>query len=130
MTILPVYIDSAIVLQGSDFYYPIQLTNPDGTLVDLSGKTFAMQARLKKNSPEPFMNLTTENGGIILNTITLGGEDYNMQLYLAAAATAEIAPTPPSLPGVWDMKMFTPGSPVQTDTILYGPLPVIQEVTR
>ncbi len=65
MTVVPAY-HNLTIYQGNTFYQLMQLANPDGTLVDLTDKGLQFQARQQYYSANTFVNLTTENGGIII----------------------------------------------------------------
>lgn len=59
--------------QGADFERPIQWKNADGTYVSFTGYTVNMVIRYGYKSGELALELTTENGRIIIsgNTLTI-----------------------------------------------------------
>lgn len=77
--------------QGATFRRQlIYLTLVEGveTPVDLTGMTARMQVRETINATEELLELTTENGGIVL-----GDEDGTIDLLISADDTEDLAPT-------------------------------------
>ena len=121
MTIQPVQNVPLTVYQGATFAQQFILTNPDNaTPIDLTGLKAHMQARLSLGS-EPFLDLTTENGGIIL-----GGITGHLTLAMTAAQTAALA----EIYGIWDLKLINENvTPVAVDRLLQGRVTVSPQVT-
>ena len=55
--------------QGSGFSLPLTYEAPEGSLVDFTGSTARLHARLKFSSADTLFELTTENVGIELRTV-------------------------------------------------------------
>ena len=87
--------------------------------VDLTGCTARMQVRSEVTSPVVLVELTTENGRILL-----GGADGTVDLLISAADTAAFAWEA----GVWDLEIVHPGG--QVTRLAEGSLSVSPEVTR
>ena len=87
--------------------------------IDLTGCTARMQVRAKITSVTPLLELTTENGGIIL-----GGTAGTITLFISAEDTAAFDWDG----GAYDLEIeFTDGTVVRR---LYGSVSVSPEVTR
>lgn len=118
MTIAPGKSDIKIY-QGATFREEMIITDTDDQPIEFTGYTARAQAREEYISPTPFMNLTTENGGI-----TLGATDGTVTLVMSAAATAAIT----AEHGVWDLELVQPNGEVWR--VLQGEVCVSKEATR
>lgn len=118
MTIKPGKYDLKII-QGATLVESIIWKDESDTPVAFTGYTARAQAREYYDSPTPFMNLTTENGGIVL-----GATDGSIALHMSAAATAAISDGH----GVWDLELVAPSGEVYR--LLQGKICVSKEVTR
>jgi len=87
--------------------------------VNLTGCTARMQIRSAITSPTVLVNLTTENGGIVL-----GGTAGTIELIITDTATAAITWTT----GVYDLEIVFPSGDVRR--LVYGTVTVSPEVTR
>lgn len=87
--------------------------------VDLTGCTARMQVRERVNSLSTLLDLTTENGGIIL-----GGTAGTVTVYLSATATAALE----WRAGVYDLEIQFGSGDVRR--LLAGTAVVLPEVTR
>lgn len=87
--------------------------------VDLTGCTARMQVRAKIDSADTLLNLTTENGGIIL-----GGTAGTVTVFLSATATAALT----WKSGVYDLEVQFGNGDVRR--LLAGSVAVSPEVTR
>ena len=105
--------------QGATFYVTFTRKNSDGTPVDLTGCTARMQVRTAINSPDVLLELTTENGRIVL-----GGAAGTVVLTVDAATTESID----WLYGVYDLEVVTASGFVRR--LLYGAVSVSPGVTR
>ena len=107
--------------QGSTFAKHVtwKAGNP-AVPVDLTGCTARMQVREKIESPVKLLNLTTENGGIVLGGAA-GTIDY---CRLSDHETAAII----WLTGVYDLEIVFPDGTVQRK--IAGNVTVSPEVTR
>ena len=94
-------------------------TGANETPVDLTGCTARMQIREKTNSPTVLVNLTTENGGIVL-----GGVLGTVRRVMSAEDTASLT----FKSGVYDLEIeFSEGT---VRRLLSGSVSVSPEVTR
>lgn len=107
------------VEQGATFQRTITWSDSVGNPIDLTGYTARLQMRNNLNDPTPFLDLTTENGGI-----TLGGAQGTVTLLATDEQTSAID----SKKGVYDLEIeLSDGSVVR---LLAGKVTVSYEVTR
>lgn len=118
MTIEPVTYNLTIY-QGASFSQNMIWQDQEQQPIDLTGYTARMMARTSVNAAEPFLTLTTENGGI-----TLGDDEGTIVLTLTATQTAALTETL----GLYDLELIVPGGGVVR--LLQGNLTVSKEVTR
>ena len=92
---------NTVIDQGSDWYINFTYQNPDGTPINLSGYTAALQLRSFPDAPTAVLSLTTENSGIAITASTgviavhatatqttaiiAGTYDYDLEIYSAGA---------------------------------------------
>jgi hypothetical protein len=117
-TIIPATNDITIY-QGATFNPVYTYKDANGVAINLTGYTAEFQAREQYGSQQPFINLTTSNGGI-----TLGGSAGTITLLMSAAATAALT----VLGGVQDL-LLVDGSGVAT-RLWQGALTVNRNVSR
>ncbi len=103
------------VYTGATFFQSITWENEDGTPVDLTGYTAAMQA---KAGSVTLININTDNGGI-----TLGGVDGTIELLISAEDTSVL----PSANCKYDLLLTSSGGFVYP--LLGGTLTIRQGVT-
>lgn len=108
-----------LINQGSNLSLEIALKNQDGTPLNLTGYTARMQLRSSYTSPEVVVELTTENGRIVITPL-LG----IVRLLLDATTTAAIA----AKNYVYDLE--TVSSTGFVTRVLQGEAIVSPEVTR
>lgn len=107
-----------VIEQGSGFSLSLTYEAPEGTLVDFTGSTARLHARLKYSSADTLFELTTENGGIELT------EDGEITLSKPADETAALTFSR----GVYDLEIVPPtGEPYK---IIKGNVFLKREVTR
>lgn len=94
---------------------------PGGVPMDFTGCKARMQVRAKIDSADVLLELTTENGGIVL-----GAKPGAIDLYLGATVTAAIAWES----GVFDLEIQYAAGPDEVDRLIYGSVIVSREVTR
>jgi hypothetical protein len=104
--------------QGATFTRVITWKDESGALVDLTSFTARMQMRETLEAADPFLTLTTENGGI-----TLGGVAGTIQLLASATQTTAITATS----GVYDLELV---SGANVTRLLEGLVIISPEVTR
>jgi hypothetical protein len=87
------------IRQGATLYVPFAIEATDGTTYDLAeegdGYTIgACQVRTESASEggELLLDLTTDNGGMVLTAFTDASGDWSGYLYASAAATAALVP--------------------------------------
>lgn len=116
--------DGLVIYQGATFDVTFtwrQTAVPPALLglpVDLTGYTARMQARVAIASTDTLIDLTTENGKLIL-----GGMDGTVRLLLSDVETAALTWSR----GVWDLELDSGGDVTR---LLYGRIRVSKEVTR
>lgn len=111
-----------VVYQGATFDTSLQFQNPDGTAMDLTGRTAAMQMRQVWFSDVIIFSLTTENGGI-----SIDGPNGIVSLYMSASDTTVLPP----ITGVYDLYLFDNQiAPPDADRFLMGNITISAEVTR
>lgn len=107
-----------LCLQGATFSRQVEWQAPNGTPINLTGRTARMQVRPAVDSDEVLVSLTTENG-----RITLGGALGTIDLLIDAATTADL----PAGRHKYDLEVVF-GATV--DRVLQGTFVVDPEVTR
>ena len=118
--ITPTTIDLTIY-QGATFHRTWKLTKEsDGLPYNLTSWTARMQVREKKTSLETLLDLTTENGGIIIDVTV---EESKYSIYISPAQTAALTNK-----GVYDLELVDPQGEVIR--IQEGKVTLSKEVTR
>ncbi len=108
------------ILQGATFRKR-WTWKPGGVPMDFTGCKARMQVRAEIGSTVVLLELTTENGGIVL-----GAEPGTIDLYISAIDTAVIAWES----GVFDLEIQYAAGPDEVDRLIYGTVTVSREVTR
>ena len=108
---------SFCIQQGATLDYTFTWT-ADGSPVNLTGCTAAMQGRTSPDATTAVFNLTTENGGI-----TLGGSAGTIAILLTSTQTALITES-----GTYDLEIVFPSTTVRR--IIRGTFTLIPENTR
>jgi hypothetical protein len=106
------------VYRGATFSEQIEWKDESGTPVNLTGFTARLHMRETLEAADPFLTLTTENGGI-----TLGGVAGTILLLASATQTTAIAATN----GVYDLELV---SGANVTRLLEGLVIISPEVTR
>ena len=106
------------VYRGATFSEQIEWKDESGTPVNLTGFIARMHMRETLEADDPFLTLTTENGGI-----TLGGVAGTIQLLASATQTTAITATS----GVYDVELV---SGANVTRLLEGLVIISPEVTR
>jgi hypothetical protein len=104
--------------QGATFERVFTVKDGNGDLLNLTGYTARMQVRPEIDSAEVLVELTTQNGRIVL-----GGVAGTIALSLDAGITAEI-----DKDGVYDLEIISAGGDVYR--VLKGRFVLDPEVTR
>lgn len=118
MTFNPGLLDLT-VYQGATFSQILTWKDETDTLVNLTGYTARLMARADIEDAEPFLTLTTENGGI-----SLGGSAGTITLNVSAEDTADLS----AQEGVYDLEVVSGIGVVIR--LLQGNFIVSREVTR
>ena len=108
------------ILQGATFRKR-WTWKPGGVPMDFTGCKARMQVRAEIGSTVVLLELTTENGGIVL-----GAEPGTIDLYISAIDTAVITWEN----GVFDLEIQYAAGPDEVDRLIYGTVTVSREVTR
>lgn len=106
------------VYRGATFSEQIEWKDESGTPVNLTGFTARMHMRETLEAADPFLTLTTENGGV-----SLGGVAGTIQLLASATQTTAITATS----GVYDLELV---SGANVTRLLEGLVIISPEVTR
>ena len=118
--------------QGSTLYRVISLEYPDTTDPtgetylpwDLSGYTARMQVRRLIEDTNFMIEITTENGGIVIES--LGSADKGrIDLLMTATQTAAL-----DSDGVYDLEIIDTGATGTVSKVIKGTFTLIPEVTR
>jgi hypothetical protein len=108
--------------QGADWFWTIRWkvgsSARSATPKDTTGYTARMQVRRRHTDTTTQLNLTTENGGIVV------GSDGSFQLRATAIQTAAIS----SGRGVYDVEAISPTGIVTK--LARGQISIVAEVTR
>ena len=111
------------LVQGATFYLKFSYQNSSKVPISLSGYTARLQVRTDHDASTASLELTTENGGIILNSPSIG----DIVLKLSNTATSAIS----FATGVYDLELIhSDGPDTIVDNILYGTVSVRRNVTR
>lgn len=108
------------ILQGATFRKR-WTWKPGGVPMDFTGCKARMQVRAEIDDTVVLLELTTENGGIVL-----GAEPGAIDLYIGATATAAIVWDT----GKFDLEIQYASGPDDVDRLIYGSVVVSREVTR
>lgn len=106
--------------RGAYFGRLLTYNDPAGQPINLTGFTARMQIRGYDESPDVWLELTTQNGGIVL-----GGIDGTVMIEATASDTAGILNN-----GFYDILLIPPSGEEGADRFLEGKVVVDSEVTR
>lgn len=115
------------IYQGATFCRPITWSTQEAggpeSPVDLTGYEVRMHIRERLDSPEVLLELTTDNGRIVITDATAGAFELRL--------TAEETEALDWRTGVYDLEMVAPdGPPATVVRLLEGRVKVVPEVTR
>ena len=108
------------IYRGSTFDKVITWKDQNKVLINLTGWKARLHMRATIDAVNPFLTLTTENGGI-----TLGGAAGTITFLAAASVTSAITLTQ----GVYDLELVAPDG-VTVTRLLEGFVFISPEVTR
>lgn len=103
--------------QGATWEKVLTYKTPAGVPVDLTGYTARMMAKVDFDE-EPYIDITTENGGIEIN-----GPDGVIRLIISAENTADIE----TMTGRYDLEIESGGTVTR---LLQGTIFLSREVTK
>ena len=107
------------IYQGATFRKRLRWSTSGGTPIDLTGCKARLQFRAELESPDVLLELTTENGGIVID-----GPAGKLALRISPTATAATSWES----GVWDLEVVHPNGDVTR--LVQGSISVSPEVTR
>lgn len=108
-----------VVYQGAVFNPTLNcVSGENGVPINFTGYTAQMMGRLTYSSIIPFFNLTTENGGITLNSTG------KIELYISSEETELLIDN-----GVYDLKLIPPSGEENAIRLLMGAITISLEVT-
>lgn len=105
--------------QGATYRLDIVWKDNAGAPINLTGYTARMQVREKVSSETALLDLTSQNGGIVL-----GGATGAIAIVAAATMTDDIT----AKRGVYDLELVAPGGVVTR--LIGGAVTISPEVTR
>lgn len=110
---------NVVIDQGADWFLDVTYDNPNGTPINLTGYTAALQIRSLPSDPTAVLSLTTGSG------ITITAVTGLVAIHATAAQTRAIDE------GVYyyDLEITAPGTGVVT-RLIQGQADVSAEVTR
>ncbi len=108
-----------VIEAGATFAYSLTWNDAAGTPVDVTGYKARMQFRTDYAATDPFLELTTENGGIVV-----GAAAGRIDLLISAVDTDAIAEPG----GVYDLELESGGGVVTR--LLMGGVSISPQVTR
>lgn len=108
-----------VIDQGADWFFNVTYDQPDGTPVNLTGYTAAMQLRSYPNAPQAVLTLTTDAG------ITIDAEAGTLALHATNEQTAAVDEGS----YYYDLEITAPGTGVIT-RLIQGQAEVSAEVTH
>jgi hypothetical protein len=112
---------NTVIDQGANWYLTVTYQNPNGTPINITNYTAALQLRSLPSDPVAVLTLTTQNGGI---TIT------------GATGTVAIQATHQQTGAIdegnyfYDLEIYSNNSPSATTRLVQGQIVVSAEVTR
>ena len=108
------------IVKGATFSLPVSFVDVNKEIIDITGWTAKMQIRQVIDSIDPpIVDLTTENGGILIDVAT-----GTMTPVIDASVTALLTP----MDAVYDFFVIQPGGNVQR--YLRGCVSIEERVTR
>jgi hypothetical protein len=108
--------------QGADWFLNVNYDNPNGTPVNITSYTAALQIRSLPSSAEAVLTLTTANGGI-----TITGSTGLVAIHATATQTRAIDEGS----YYYDLEITSPATPTAVVTrLVQGQAIVSAEVTR
>ena len=111
---------NTVIDQGADWYLTVTYENPDGTPIDITDYTAALQLRSLPNSPIYVLSLATGGDGI-----TIDGEAGQVNIHATAEQTGAIDEGN----YFYDLEITTPNTGVVT-RLVQGQTVVSAQVTR
>jgi hypothetical protein len=107
--------------QGANWYLTVTYQNPNGTAINITNYTAALQLRSLPSDPTAVLTLTTQNGGI-----TITGATGTIAIQATATQTGLIDEGN----YVYDLEIYSNSNPSVTTRLIQGQIVVSAEVTR
>ena len=107
--------------QGANWYLTVTYQNPNGTAINITGYTAALQLRSLPSDPTAVLTMTTQNGGI-----TITGATGTVAIQATATQTGLIDEGN----YVYDLEIYSNNVPSVTTRLVQGQIVVSAEVTR
>lgn len=115
------------IYQGQTFNEFIELDNPDGTNVDLTGYKARMQARYDINDSAPVFTWSTATGELVITPL-IGRLAFNVP---AAVTSALPNPQRERVVLFYDLELFLDSvSPEYVERLIEGTIAIYPEITR
>jgi len=107
--------------QGANWYLTVTYKNPNGTAINITGYTAALQLRSLPSDATAVLTLTTQNGGI-----TITGNTGTVAIQATATQTRDIDEGN----YFYDLEIYSNSNPSVTTRLIQGQIVVSAEVTR
>lgn len=107
--------------QGADWFLDVNYDQPNGSPVNITSYTGALQLRSLPDDPTAVLTLTTENGGI-----SITGATGLVSIHATAVQTRAIDDGT----YYYDLEISSPASPAVVTRLIQGQAVVSPEVTR
>ncbi len=112
---------NTVIDQGATWYLTVTYQNPNGTAINITGYTAALQLRSLPSDATAVLTLTTANGGI-----TITGATGTVAITASATQTQAIDEGN----YYYDLEISSPTSPSVITRLVQGQIVVSPEVTR
>lgn len=109
---------NTVIDQGADWFLNFTYENPNGTPINITGYTAALQVRTSPLAKTAVLTLTTENGGLVIS-----GNQGRIEAHATATQTSAITN------GKYAYDLEITGSGVVT-RLVQGTIQVSPQVTR
>jgi hypothetical protein len=107
--------------QGANWYLTVTYQNPNGTPINITGYTAALQLRSLPSDAVAVLTLTTQNGGIAIT-----GNTGTVNIQATATQTGAIDEGN----YFYDLEIYSNTNPSITTRLIQGQIVVSAEVTR
>jgi hypothetical protein len=111
---------NTVIDQGADWYLTVTYENPNGTPINITSYTAALQLRSLPSDPTAVLTLTTSSG------ITITGATGVIEIHATATQTRAIDEGN----YYYDLEISSPTTPSVVTRLVQGQVVVSAEVTR